>query len=91
MCKASLLITNHDFSDEFNHSIEAKKVAEQQALKAKYDLDRVKLEAQAQNEKNKSLTPTVLQELFIEKWDGKLPNYWGGGSLPLPVMNTGGK
>ena len=87
----SLLITNHDFSDEFNHSIEAKKVAEQQALKAKYDLDRVKLEAQAQNEKNKSLTPTVLQELFIEKWDGKLPNYWGGGSLPLPVMNTGGK
>ena len=34
----SLSLTNHDFSDEYNKAIEAKKVAEQGALKAKYDL-----------------------------------------------------
>ena len=34
----SLLITNHDFSDDFNKAIEAKKVAEQGALTAKFTL-----------------------------------------------------
>lgn len=79
----SLMITNHDFSDEFDKAIEDKKVAEQGALKAKYDLQRVKLEAEAQKEKQKSLSPLVLQEKAIDKWDGKLPNYFSGNQLPF--------
>ena len=77
------MITNHDFSDEFDKAIENKKVAEQGALKAKYDLQRVKLEAEAQKEKQKSLSPLVLQEKAIDKWDGKLPNYFSGNQLPF--------
>ena len=69
----SLSLTNHDFSDEYNKAIEAKKVAEQGALKAKYDLERVTLEAEAQLKKQKSLNAMVLQEKAIDKWDGKLP------------------
>lgn len=79
----SLLITDHDFSDEFDKAIEQKKVAEQGALKAKYDLDRVKLEAEAQLQKQKSLSPLVLQEKAIDKWDGKLPHYFSGDHLPF--------
>ena len=83
----SLLITNHDFSDEYNKAIESKKVAEQGALKAKYDLERVTLEARAQQEKQKSLSPMVLQEKAIDKWDGKLPNYYSGNNLPFLTLN----
>lgn len=36
------------FSDEFNKAIEAKQTAEQNALKAQRDLDRIKIEAQQQ-------------------------------------------
>ena len=39
---------------KFNKAIEDKKIAEQGALKAKYDLERVTLEAKAQMEKQKS-------------------------------------
>ena len=41
-----LSITDFKFSEEFNRAIEAKQTAEQNALKAKRDLDRIKVEAQ---------------------------------------------
>ncbi len=41
-----LSIVNFSFSNEFDKAIEAKQTAEQNALKAKNDLDRVKLEAE---------------------------------------------
>ena len=81
----SLMITEHDFSDEFNKAIEDKKIAEQGALKAKYDLERVTLEAKAQLEKQKSLNEMVLQEKAIDKWDGKLPQYYSGDKLPFII------
>ncbi len=79
----SLLITNHDFSDEFNKAIEAKKVAEQNALRAKFTLEQKRLEAEAQKIKQASLSPMVLQEMAINKWDGKLPDYFSGEQLPF--------
>lgn len=79
----SLLITEHDFSDEYNKAIEDKKVAEQKALKAKHDLERVKLEAEAQRQKQTSLSELIIKEKAIEKWDGKLPGYYSGGALPF--------
>jgi regulator of protease activity HflC (stomatin/prohibitin superfamily) len=41
-----LSITDFQFSPEFNKAIESKQTAEQLALKAKRDLDRIKVEAQ---------------------------------------------
>lgn len=82
----SLLITNHDFSDEYNKAIEAKKVAEQGALEAKYDLEKTRLDAEAQTLNQKSLNEMVLQEKAIDKWDGKLPTYMGDGrNLPFLI------
>ena len=79
----SLLIINHDFSDEFNKAIEDKKVAEQGALTAKFTLERMKLEAEAQMIKQASLSAMVLQEMAINKWDGKMPQYFSGSQLPF--------
>jgi regulator of protease activity HflC (stomatin/prohibitin superfamily) len=87
----NLLLTEHDFSDEFNKAIEEKKVAEQKFLKAKYDLDRVKLEAEAQMQKQASLTDMILLEKFLDKWDGKLPTYYSGDSQGLPLIASGKK
>jgi regulator of protease activity HflC (stomatin/prohibitin superfamily) len=79
----SLLITNHDFSDDFNKAIEDKKIAEQGALTAKFTLERMKLEAEAQKVKQASLSPLVLQEMAINKWNGQLPQYFSGDQLPF--------
>lgn len=43
---AETFITDFEFSPEFARAIEAKQIAEQQALKAKRDLDRIKIEAE---------------------------------------------
>lgn len=79
----TLLITNHDFSDEFNKAIEDKKIAEQGSLAAKFTLERMKLEAEAQKIKQASLSDMVLQEMAINKWDGKMPQYFSGSQLPF--------
>ena len=81
-------ITNFEFSRSFNEAIEAKQTAEQQALKAKNDLERIKVEAQqkiamaeaearaiqiqAQAIKEQGGAAYV-QLKAIEKWDGRLP------------------
>jgi len=88
-------IIEHEFSEEFDKSIEAKKIAEQDALRAKNDLERVKYEAQAEIEKSQgvaeanrivetSLSDRLIKQKMIDKWDGKLPLYQagdGGGVL----------
>lgn len=66
------VIVEHDFSDEYDKSIEQKKISQQKAEKAKFDLERVTLEAEAQKKKQASLTQTVLMEKWIDKWDGHL-------------------
>jgi len=47
-------ITEFRFSDEFNQAIEQKQIAEQQALKAKLDLERIQIEAQQKIEQAKA-------------------------------------
>ena len=61
----------------------AKKIAEQGALTAKFTLERMKLEAEAQKVKQASLSPLVLQEMAINKWNGQLPQYFSGEQLPF--------
>jgi len=93
-------ITNFDFSDEFNKAIEQKQVAEQMALKAERDLDRVKTEAQQNIEMAKAeaeslriqkteITQETLQQRWIEKWDGHLPTVVAGESSNLLMMVGG--
>lgn len=76
-----LSITNFSFSPEFTNAIEAKQVAAQEAERAKFNLDKANLDAQAQNAQKTSLSAELLQKIAIEKWDGKMPDYVGGGSV----------
>lgn len=77
-------IINFNFSETFNQAIEAKQVAQQNALKAQQDLERVKFEAEQKIEqaraeaesyklKNNEISDKVLQMSIIEKWNGVLP------------------
>lgn len=89
-------IVDFDFSPSFNAAIEAKVTAEQSALAAKNKLEQVKYEAQQQIEAAKGKAealqiegdaitnnPEVVQLRGIEKWNGILPNYMAGDSVPF--------
>ena len=82
-----------DFSNAFNDAIEAKVTAEQLKLKAERDLERIRIEAEQKvveaTGKAKAIkteaealnsNPKVVELRWIEKWDGKVPTYWGGAS-----------
>ncbi len=96
----SFNVINFEFSDAFNKAIEEKQIAEQQALKAEYDLKRIKTEAEqtvtkAQGEaeamkiKNSQLTENIIMLEFIDKWDGVLPQYYGSdGNILFNLTNT---
>ena len=47
--------------------------------------------AEAQAEANdllsKSMTPALLEKMYYEKWDGKLPTIYGGNGM-TPVVNV---
>lgn len=91
----TVVLTNIDFSDAFETAVEEKMIAEQQQLKANYEnetkvaqaqaaADAKRIEAQAEKDANdllqKSLTDEILRQNYIDKWDGKLPQYVGDGS-----------
>lgn len=76
-----LSIVNFKFSPEFTAAIEAKQVSAQQAQQAQFNLERSRLDAQAQEAQKVSLSPELLQKYAIDKWDGKMPTYVGGGSV----------
>lgn len=76
-----LSIVNFDFSDEFNKAIEQKQVAQQEAERASYNLERAKKDAEAQAVQKQSLTQEILTKQFIEKWDGHLPTYMGTNNI----------
>jgi len=41
------------------------------------------LQAQENIIKSRGITPELLQQQAIEKWDGKLPSTWAGSTLPF--------
>lgn len=84
-------IVNLKFSEGFTHAIEAKQIAEQQAKQAVYVKDKAIQDALAVEEQARgqgkaqalrraSLTPEILQQQAIEKWDGVLPKIVTTGS-----------
>lgn len=92
-----LNIVDFSFSQQFNTAIEAKQTAEQQSLKAKWDLGRIKIEAEqkitqaraeaeAQRLQRETITPILLQLRAIEKWDGHFPQVVGQA---MPFIDVG--
>lgn len=111
---ANIAITDFDFSREFNHAIELKVKAEQEALQAKneklrrvtqaeaanaerrlaaeagaYEIDLAsKARAEAITREAKALknNPELIELRSIERWDGTLPKFTGGGNA-VPFIN----
>jgi regulator of protease activity HflC (stomatin/prohibitin superfamily) len=94
----NLSLTNINFSNDFNAAVEAAQVAQQQAKKAEYEVTRVtneataaiakaKGEAEAQRQVQQSLTPELLQKMWIEKWNGILPTTDLGNNIPTFILN----
>lgn len=91
----AISIENFNFSETFNNAIEQKQQAEQLALKATRDLERIRTEAEQQiamaradaesfRLRTQNLTPLLRDMEWIKKWDGKLPHYYGGAT---PLIN----
>ncbi len=91
----ALNIVNFQFSDAFNHAIEAKVTAEQEALAARNKLAQKEFEAQqlvasakgkaeAMQIESKVLqsNPAIIQLRALEKWDGVLPKV-SSGAVPF--------
>ena len=96
----TVAMTNIDFSDAFEKAVEDKMIAEQQQLKANYENETkiakakaeaeakiVQAEAEAKSNDllEKSLTEKILRQLYIEKWDGKLPSTVAGDSTGILI------
>lgn len=98
----TIVLTNIDFSDAFELAVEEKMVAEQKQLKADYEnatkIAAAEAEAKAKilaaeatakaNELlEKSLTDKILQEMYLNKWNGVLPSVMTGEdvSVMIPV------
>ena len=91
----SVNITDFHFSDEFAQAIERKQIAQQRALQATYELQQARVladqriveataQAQAQKLLQQTLTPEIIQQQAITKWDGHLPAVVGEkGALPM--------
>lgn len=96
-------ITNFSFSPDYEKAIEQKQVAQQRAQQAEYELQQAKVEAerqiaqaqgqaQAQKLLQQTLTPQLIQQQAIQKWDGHLPSVVGGnGVMPMIGNVSGGR
>lgn len=89
-------IVDFSFSPEFDAAIEAKQTAVQTALKAENDLRRIEIEAKQRIETAKAEAESIriqaealkqnadlIQLKAVEKWNGILPTYMMGNSIPL--------
>lgn len=93
-------ITNFSFSAAFNQAIEGVQIANQKIAQARQELETTKVEAekqiaeaQAQAEsqrlRQQTLTPEILQQQAISKWNGVMPQYSGSGSNLFFNIPTG--
>ena len=93
---------NIDYSDKFEGAIEDKVIAEQKAQEAVNNTKRIKeeaeqklisakAEAEAMEIKSEALSKNkgLTEYEAVQKWDGKLPQYMLGNSVPF--INLGGK
>lgn len=89
-------ITDLNFSKEFNAAIEQKAVAQQEVERARQELERVKVEAEskieaaraeaeAQRLQQQTLTDAMIKKMWIEKWDGELPDTMTGDASIMVI------
>lgn len=78
-------ITNFKFSDSFAKAIEDKQVAQQNAERAKFNLEAAQTDAQAQAAQSQTLSDPYLRKLAIEKWDGKMPSTVAGDGTVFSI------
>lgn len=80
-------IVNFGFSQAFDQSIEAKQVAQQNAQKAQYDLQTAQVQAQANQVQQAALTPEILEQQAIQRWNGVMPTTVASGTsvFGIPV------
>lgn len=89
-------MVNIDYTKEFEHSVEQKVVAVQKAIEeqnrtrqieeqAKQKIIAAKAEAESIRIRAAALAqnPQLVQYEAVQKWDGKLPQYTFGNSIPL--------
>ncbi|HOU07734.1 MAG TPA: prohibitin family protein [Caldisericia bacterium] len=92
-------LVNITFSKEYTDAIERKQVAEQDALRAEYkrqeamknkEIAQVNAEAKKIEQQlvNQSLTQAILQNRWIEKWNGTLPQVMSGDGGGV-ILNLG--
>lgn len=94
-------ITDFRFSEDFEKAIEAKVTATQEALKAKNDLETVKMEAEQRIARARAEAEAIriqaqavnaqggedyVKLKAIEKWNGSVPQWMGGGQ-PVPFVS----
>ena len=85
--------TNFAYSNTFTTAVEAKQAAQQAAQQAQYNLQKAQLDAQANQVQDAALTPAILEQQFLSKWNGVLPTTLAGGTaggtgtiLTLPIQ-----
>lgn len=99
-----LNLTDVDFDDAYEKAAEAKVVAIQEAAKAKNETVKIeeeakqsvvtaKAQAEAMRIQSEALSKNqnLIQYELAKKWDGKLPQYQFGSSVPLIDMKSLGK
>lgn len=80
-----------DFSKDYVDAVERKQIEKERVLAEKYKAEqeeyrkqakitRAQAEAEAQRLLQKSLTKPVLYRMWIEKWNGELPQFVGGNA-----------
>lgn len=102
----TVVLTNIDFSDAFETAVEEKMIAEQKQLKAEYEnqtkvaqaeadakakLVAAEAEAKANELLERSLTDKILREMYIEKWNGVLPNTVAGDTSMIMIPAYSGE
>ncbi len=95
---ADVTITSIQLSPELVAEIERKQMAEQQVMRAEFDLERARREAEAVRVMGEAVrqNPQVLDREIIQKWDGRSPmtvvtgsGSGGGTSILLPPVSGG--
>lgn len=80
-------LTNFQFSSQFTQAVEAKNAAQQSAEQAQYNLQKAQLDAQANQVQDAALTPSILEQQAIAKWNGVMPTTVSGSAsiFSIPV------
>lgn len=78
-------IVNLQFSAQYSAAIENKQVEAQNVAAAQYKLQQAQLNAQANQVQDAALTPNILEQQAIAKWDGKMPQSVGSSSTVFGI------